>query len=282
MGRGIAALLPLFSLAVLQQGRPVERGGSPAPLASGVVRTLELSGDSATHVRHFRLDRGRAELAAKPAGLLRWLGGRDPSGEGLRLEIEATFFEERVLVVHRERLRHEELVLTWREVREGGGRTLVLSGSPAEGYAIVDSTLAGIERRSVDGRGELPLALLEAARRGQALPAELALFEPASGAFEPLRVIARAGERPTERVVELVRADGTLRTRARFEAGEWLEWCWQEGGLVARAIPEEDYERWIDEHRTRRTPAAETTEAAHVTRHARTGRCSSFASGLDG
>ena len=214
MGRGTMGLLSLAFAAF-----PQEHAREQAPLASGLIKSVELSGSPDTTVRHFRLDRGSVELgpeAPAPIGLLRWLCGPDPNGQGTRLEIEATFFQERVLVVHSERLSEAELSLTWREVGDSAGRTLVLRGSREGTFTIADSSAKGIEKRSVPGNaGEFPLAFLEVARRGGKLPAEVALFDPASGAFEAVNVISRSPPRSAERVLELVRPDGSLRPSPR-------------------------------------------------------------------
>ena len=273
MGRGMLGLLSLAFAAF-----PQERAREQAPLASGIIKSVELSGSPDTSVRHFRLDRGSFEPgpdAPAPIGLLRWLCGPDPSGQGTRLEIEATFFQERVLVVHSERLSEAELSLTWREVGDGG-RTLVLRGSREGTFTISDSSAKGTEKRSVPGSaGEFPLAFLEVARRGGKLPAEIALFDPASGAFESVNVISRSPPRSAERVLELVRPDGSLRTRARFQDGEWTEWCWQEGGLVARSIPPEDYARALERHRSEQTKAKAQDAASSILHSPRPGRCTS-------
>lgn len=269
-------MLGFLSLAFV--AFPQERAREQvSPLASGIIKSVELSGSPDTTVRHFRLDRGSVELgpdAPAPLGLLRWISGPDPSGQGARLEIEATFFQERVLVVHSERLREDELSLTWREVGKTAGRTLALRGSREGTFTISDSSAKGTEKRSVPGTaGEFPLAFLEVARRGGKLPVEVALFDPASGAFEAVNVISRSPPRSAERVIELVRPDGSLRTRARFQGDEWTEWCWQEGGLVARSITPEDYARALEKYHAERTKAAEAQDASSI--RVPPGRCTS-------
>ena len=273
MGRGMLGLVSL-ALAAVPQEHAREQA---SPLASGIIKSVELSGSPDTSVRHFRLDKSSTALgpdAPEPLGVLRWICGPDPSGKGARLEIEATFFQERVLVIHSERLREDELSLTWREVGASGGRTLSLRGSREGTFTIADSSVKGTEKRSVPGSaGEFPLAFLEVARRGGKLPVEVALFDPASGAFESVNVISRSPPRSAERVLELVRADGSLRTRARFIDGEWSEWCWQEGGLVARSIGPEEYMRRLDEYHAERK-AAKAQDASALSQIP-PGRCTS-------
>ena len=96
MGRGMLGLVSL-ALAAVPQEHAREQA---SPLASGIIKSVELSGSPDTSVRHFRLDKSSTELgpdAPEPLGVLRWICGPDPSGKGARLEIEATFFQERVL-----------------------------------------------------------------------------------------------------------------------------------------------------------------------------------------
>ncbi len=271
MAPGTALWLALAAGALAPQGRT---GGAQGPLASGVVRAVEVAQPPGTLVLHFRLDRGAGDAAldaaGEPLGLLRYIAGPDPAqpaSRGLRLECEARFFEEETQVVHDERLRHDEQILTWREVRERAGRTLVLRGSKTAGFTILEASVEGSDRRAAAGAaGELPLAVLEAARRAHPLPDELSLFEPLSGVFEPIHVRSRIGAGVDERVLELARADGTLLARVTFRGAEIVEWRFQVDGLVARPIPEDEYVRRLAERRARAAEeaAARAAEAAAV------------------
>jgi hypothetical protein len=249
-------LLGFFFLAgaTLQQVRV-------PPLESGVVREVELSEPAGTRLQHFRLDRGPAR-GAIPHGLARWTSGPDPAG-GLRVELELLFLESGVRLIHIERSRapdgadEKERVLVFRELREGGGRTLFLEGDPRGGYTSLESGAPVALRRSHPGPGELPLLLVEATLRGAEIPAQAEVFDPLAAAFEPVRLDLDDGS------LVLTRADGSRRWRIAFQDGLPVEFAWQERGPRARAIPRADYERLLSEHEARTLELArQESEAA--------------------
>jgi len=218
--------LVLVAVASGQEARP--------PLESGLVRAVELESLPGTFVQHFRLESATAP-AGEVAGVARYLSGPDPEG-GLRVELELVYFAGDVRVIQSERAMHTGRRLVFREVRPAGGRTLFLTGSPAAGYECQE--LAGGEalRRTLADAGEFPLLVVEAARRGLALPAEARVFEPLAAQPEP-NAIALADDR-----LELSRADGSRRFAVQFADGAPVEWRWNERAPIARAITPDEYE----------------------------------------
>jgi len=240
---------------------PQSQRGAP-PLESGVVREVQLAQPSGTLVQHFRLDRGALREDVPPSGLARWTSGPDLGG-GLRVELELFFLEDGVRVFHSERASSSGRVLVFREVRERAGRTLFLEGSPEGGYASIELSSAEPRRRAHAERGELPLLLLEAARRGAQLPASTLVFDPLGSTFETTHLelgLAEGAQR-----FELRRADGSRRWRVVFREGLPIEMGWQEDGPVARAIVEEDYQRLLAEHEARRHEREQQAATARST-----------------
>jgi hypothetical protein len=218
-------------LALLAALAPVQEARSP--LESGLVRAVELESPPGTFVQHFRLE-SPAARAGEVAGLARYLSGPDPEG-GLRVELELEYFAGEVRVIQSERASLTGRRLVFREVRLDGGRTLFLTGSPTAGYECQE--LAGGEalRRTFEDAGEFPLLIVEAARRGLALPTEARVFEPLAGQPEP-SAIALLDDR-----LVLSRADGSVRFATRFADGAPVEWTWNDRAPVARAITREEY-----------------------------------------
>ena len=239
--------LVLLGLTLLQGGSPAREQATA--LAS--VRAVELEAPPGTLVQHFRIEDERPPVGAEPRGLMRFVTGPDPEG-GLRVELELLYFEPELRLIHTERATDAGRELVFREVRADGGRTLFLHGSPATGYESHE--LGGREavRRTQSGAGEFPLFLVEAARRGLALPSAPDLYEPLAARFEPTRAVLVPGEEPA---LELRRADGSRRWAVRFRAGVPVEWRWLEGAAIARAIAPEEFERLRAQHDTQRRAA---------------------------
>ncbi|MEQ1893582.1 MAG: hypothetical protein ABL998_13645 [Planctomycetota bacterium] len=231
-------MLALFlALAALsQQGK--------APLESGLVRSVELEALPGTFVQHFRLD-SPAGTDAPPQGLLRYLSGPDPEG-GLRVETELSWFAEQLRLLHGERVNGNERRLVFRELGPHSARTFFLT---AHGGARAEATELGgpeVVRRTYSAAGELPLFLVESARRGFALPSTAEVFEPLGATLEPLTFTTQGGFE--ERTLAARRADGSLRWSVTFRGAEPVAWAWQDGGPRARAIAREEYERIRGEH----------------------------------
>lgn len=242
-----------------------QAGGRPAPLESGLVRSVELDAPAGTYVAYFRLDApGHAE--APPAGLLRYLAGPDPDG-GQRIEAEFLFLAEGLRLVHGEREHGEERRTVFREFGKGAGRTLILTGGASGGYEATELGGPEVQRRSFEPGGEFPLGLLEAARQGHAVSRVTSVFEPLATSFEALTLATRGGF--DERILEARRADESLRWSATFRGEALIALGWSEGGPRARAISREEYERIRGEHELSRRVAK---EAAARSLRGRSGR----------
>lgn len=250
---------PLLALALLFQ-EPREKE-SPAPLESGLVRSLELAHAPGTWVQYLRLDRAGARAGEPPAALLRYLAGPDAEG-GVRVELELQYLDEPLRVLHTEQANRQRRRLVFRELHEHGGRTLFLEGSPATGYQGHELGTREVVRHAFDsaaGAGELPLLVLESARMGFPLPADLALLEPLSAAFEPVRL---AVDGPgAARVCEVRRSDGSLRWRVTLSGARIEEWRFQERGPAAHAISPEEHARLREQHELSATAAREAASA---------------------
>jgi hypothetical protein len=204
---------------------------------------------------------------APPVGVVCLRKSAVPSGE--QLEWEFTFPDEQLRVLHVERLTKSGPKLVWRELRPGAGRTL-LSEWNAQGREldVVEWGRPQIARHRLDAsEGALfPLFLLELARKGGALQGRHQLFDPTSLSLESIEMETRyfgepvgaahaaAGDsdEPTpigpqafelRREVRLSRDDGTCAGSYVFQGTELLSFQWQSGGLEARRISAEDYER---------------------------------------
>jgi len=241
-------LFPILVLALVPQA-----SGRPAPLESGLVRSVELDAPAGTYVAWFRLDAPEAP-DAPPAGLLRYVAGPDPDG-GERVEVEFLFLAEGLRVVHGERARGEERHTVFREFGTQSGRTLIVSGAAGAGYEATELGGPEVVRRHLVPGGEFPLGLLEHARAGRAVPRTAEVFEPLGTTFEPLTLATRGGFE--ERILEARRADGSLRWGATFRGEALVALSWSEGGPRARAVPREEYERLRGEHELARRVAEE-------------------------
>lgn len=170
------------------------------------------------------------------------------------LESTATFAREnrasgvaRVLAV--EELTAEHASLSWRELSAGTGRSL-----RAEWHAGgdgLDVTEWGNgprwrEELASDEGALLPMYLLELLRRGGLTAGSVPCFEPLSRSIERYEISTwydedAHGERA--RTVELRRTDGTLAGRYRLTGARLEGFELQDGGAVARAVDEAEYER---------------------------------------
>ncbi|MEW6073940.1 MAG: hypothetical protein AB1726_15270 [Planctomycetota bacterium] len=243
---------PRLLLAALLAGTTVlPAQDRTSPLESGDVRELVLGSPAGTRVEHFRLDLEGDPADGAPMGVLRWVSGtwvEDGVPRGLRLETQTIFFAAGARVIHTEVLSRDERKLVYREVRPGGGRTLVLEW-PAGGEPRVLETSGGrVQRHLVEtARGMfLPLALVEEARRGAVLAGPLSVFSPLAAAAEPLVVDCRdvAGADPGRRELTLSRAGGVFAGSFTFAGDSLARFQWQKGGVQARPISAADHELW--------------------------------------
>lgn len=218
--------------------------GKAAPLESGIVRSVELDAPPGTFVRHYRLD-APAGPAAPPQGVMKYLAGPAPEG-GLRVETELQFFSERLRVLHAERVGALERRLVFRELGPRSARTFFLTARRGEPCEATELGGAEVVRRTFAESSEFPLGLVESARRGLALPKDVAVLEPLGAVLESLALATRGGFE--ERTLEARREDGSLRWSVSFRAEEPVAWSWQEGGAQARLIPQAEYERLKGEH----------------------------------
>ena len=221
-------------------------------MQQGEILALWLPRVPGTRVEHFRLDLPRKEGAEEEAeedpraavGLVRLRFGVDPPG-GFRLECESRFHDAATRVLHVERLRRDELRLTWREIGQRHGRTVSVEWPLSDAALHSVSMSDGEVRRSdVDASGGalMPLYLLEKLRAGAALPGSFRVYDPRSEALEllSLRITPIVG---ALRVCEWRRSDGALAGRYLFAERRLIAFQWQAGGPVARAISADEFKR---------------------------------------
>jgi hypothetical protein len=215
------------------------------PLASGTLKELLVSARRGTRVETFRLDLEDAASDAEPAGVALFLA--EPKGAGLRLELQVRFFDAATQVIHVETIAETSRELVFREVRAVGGRTLRMEwrdGAPATSREVVGEEIAARSFPEEPGF-LLPLALVELMRRGLVKPGPLRVFAPLASAVEELALSsdAAATERASARTTFELLREGRLAGRFSFEAGTLQSFRWQAGGLVARAVTRDEYER---------------------------------------
>ena len=256
------ALLLLTALAVPAQDRT-------SPLESGDVRELVVQCPPGTRIDYFRLDlpsppgSGEEERDPSPVGVVRWISGPDLEAErpvGLRLETTTTFFDVNTRVIHTEHLRNDERKLVYREVRERGGRTVLLEWNPADELRISETVGTGTRRRRIDsGRGVLlPLYLVDLVRSGASIQGPFDVFGPLAGDVETLELEVRelaattgdAGPTAAAQQELVLRREGKLLAGSFvFSDGRLVRFRWQEGGPEATGITAEEYHGWIRRHR---------------------------------
>jgi len=258
--------------AVAAVGALAQEGSSP--LRNGDLRALTLLSPPGTRVEYFRLDLpapgSDAALAgeeeADPVGVVRWIAGPDVEDGveiGRRFETEAAFFDVDTRVILTESLRPEERKLVYREVRERGGRTVLLEWSLDGGPRATEVIGGRACRREIDtGRGVLlPLYLIELVRAGASIQGPFPVFSPLAGDVEMLELEVRRADTsgdsaevdPGDRRELRIRRSGALSAgRYVFEGEHLVRFQWQAGGVVARPLTEEAYHAWIRRHRTDR------------------------------
>ena len=200
----------------------------------------------------FVLEAPDAAPGAAPLGWAEFLRRESPGG--MVLECEYVFArpdrDDRWRVKHLEQLDEKGPRLVWREIGTAAGRTLTLErareGSEWRCQAFErDEAL----RCAIDtSHGAVfPLYLLELARKGQIGAAEFYLFDPLETALVPRRVstVYSPSEKQRTRAFEILRPDGTLAGRYRFQGVELVGFQAQEGGWRARRIADEEYTRAV-------------------------------------
>jgi len=172
----------------------------------------------------------------------------DAAGE--QTELDLRFEREETRVLHVERWRIGAPRLVWREWRPGGGRTVVAEPlAEADVVRVVEWGSTECARLDVTARGGalLPLYFLELARRGEISSGSFPRFDPLSNSVE--RVTTAVAFAPcvepgvVVRRFTLLRDVGTSAGSFVFEGDALREFRWQDGGLAARAVTREEYER---------------------------------------
>lgn len=242
----------------------------PAPLDTGLVRSIELESRPGTWVQHFRLDPEGAGPDALPQALLRYVAGPDPVG-GVQAELEIDWLAADLRVIQIEQASPVLRRLVFRELRARAGRTLFLEGTPEAGFQGYELGGREVVRRAPGLRGEFPLLLIESARLALVVPGEVAVLDPLAADFEPL-LLTTVGS-PGERTFEARRADGSLRWRVGLAGERIREWRFQERGPIARAITSAESESLRERHeltvKTAREAAAEARAEAEAARRPR-------------
>lgn len=169
-------------------------------------------------------------------------------GGGRQLECEWLFRRpsepgEDEHVLHVERDAGPGPALVWREWGARRSRCLTAERSQdGSGLLLVETSRGGIPRETIPAGKDVtfPLEILERAREGKLADGRCARFEPLSRAIEGLTVTTKTGD---VRVVELARDDASSAGRFEFRGSELVAFQWQEGGLRARRVTEEEYAR---------------------------------------
>ena len=209
-------------------------------------------GDPGLRVEHFVLESPAVESGSDPVevGLVclrrRAIEGV-PEG-GRQLECEWLFRRpsepgEDEHVLHVERDAGPGPALVWREWGARRSRCLTAERTPdGSGLLLVETSRGGIPRETVPAGRDVafPLEIVERAREGKLAKGICARFEPLARAIEGLAVSTTPGE---VRIVELLREDKSSAGRFEFRGTELVGFTWQEGGLRARRVTEEEYAR---------------------------------------
>lgn len=179
------------------------------------------------------------------------------AGGHIELESDASFARENeargaVRIMAVEELRPERAELSWREVASGAGRSLRAEWREREDALDVLEWGNGPrlrERLWSDEGALLPLYLLELLRTGRLTSGNVPCFEPLSRTIERYTIrtsyadFEGPGREHGRRTVELVRADGTIAGRYRFDGARLVGFQLRQGATWARAIDEREYER---------------------------------------
>jgi hypothetical protein len=147
-------------------------------------------------------------------------------------------------VLHVERDAGPGPALVWREWGALRSRCLTAERTADEtGLLLVETSRGGIPRETIPAVKVVafPLELVERARAGTLADGRCARFEPLARAIEPLEV--RTTTTGDVRVVELAREDKSSAGRFEFRGSELVGFQWQDGGLEARRVTEEEYAR---------------------------------------
>ncbi|MCB9905625.1 MAG: hypothetical protein H6831_14560 [Planctomycetes bacterium] len=243
----LARLLLLGSLPCLGGGAQVAWQDPPAQEES--VQRLE----------HFVLEwtaeaepppaRGRGDLEVRRSRVLGLARMRQRlEGDELQLEVEYDYFLEDLRLYAVERLGERASRLVFREMAAGRGRTLRAEWS-RDGVSLETAEWDRGGRRartaSLEEGGVLPQYLLELARSGRALSGYFRVFDPLSGGLEAQELSTSyesGAEEQLQRVVRLVRSDGTLAGEYRFTGEALTAFRLQNGRIAAHAVSEEVYE----------------------------------------
>lgn len=177
-------------------------------------------------------------------------------GRARLLESELVFAREgglggdvRVLAV--EELEPGAASVSWREIESAGGRSIHAEWGSRDDALRVTEWGNGPTLREELGSDEgalLPHYLLELLRRGRMTSGSVPCFDPLSRSIERLEVATAYEHAPGDastgaRTVELLRVDGTLARRYRFEGTRLAGFQLQEGGPWARAVDEDEHAR---------------------------------------
>jgi len=169
-------------------------------------------------------------------------------GAELQLEMELDYMLEDLRLYAVERLGERASRLIYREMAAARGRTLRAEWS-RDGTSLETAEWDRGGRRarsaSLEDGGVLPQYLLELARGGSVLSGRFLVFDPLTGGLESQELATTyetGAEEQLQRVVRLVRGDGTLAGEYRFTGDALTAFRLQNGRIEARAVSEELYE----------------------------------------
>lgn len=200
---------------------------------------------------------GDVAPSQEPAGYLLWR--RSEGEDGATLEWDVRFLERDTRVLEIERPAAAGAALVYRELRPQSGRTLSAEWVE-QGSALRLREWGGPEGLQLrlddcDG-GRFRLGLLEDLRAAAAPPRAARVFDPLGRRFEHLAVEVEHGPadgpRSGARIVRLTREDGSSAGAWLLRGEEVLGFQWQAGGLRARRIDAQEYDRRMAEIERRR------------------------------
>jgi len=233
--------------------------GASRPIAARAPITSTLAREEFFVLELARSANTQPARAPAVVGVSVW---RRSEGSDVQLECETRFFEERTRVQQIERPSDDAARFVWREWRANKGRTVRVQWNAAsERFDLVEWGRSEPIRVELDAAGELhwPLEAIELARDSSEMPSPFVWFDALSRSCERVhasvewRGQASATDANAQELLRRVRLEddsGVCVGEFDFVADELRSYRWQAGGLRARRVESDEYERLIREHET--------------------------------